>query len=71
MSTDFIGKTVVTGSNGKKGKKGKNETMTGYFFDSHLTRPPSHPFIQIARGATSPTYPITTQSFPRQEKKIC
>jgi hypothetical protein len=28
----FIGKTVVTGSNGKKGEKNrKNEPMTGYF----------------------------------------
>ena len=63
----FIGKTVVTGSNGKKRRGGKKRKERGYdwiYFDSHLP-----PFIQIARGATLPTYPITTQSFPRQEKK--
>jgi len=68
----FIGKTVVTGSDGKKsgggvrwGKK-KNEAMTGYILIVTYL-----PLYRLLGALLYPTYPITTQSFPRQEKKIC
>lgn len=70
MSTDFIGKTVVTGSNGKKGKKRKNEAMTGYIFDSHLTRPTLIPSYRLLGALPHPPTPSLRNHF-HAKKKIC
>jgi len=46
-------------------KKKKKEAMTGYILIVTYL-----PLYRLLGGATLPTYPITTQSFPRQEKNM-
>jgi len=49
---------------GEVGKKKKNEAMTGYILIVTYL-----PLYRLLGALLYPTYPITTQSFPRQEKK--
>jgi len=67
MSTDFYRKDgcnwIKWKEEGEKRRK-KKQAMTGYILIVTYL-----PLYRLLGGATLPTYPITTQSFPRQEKK--
>lgn len=65
----FIGKTVVTGSNGKMGKK-KEQGYDWVFFDSHLPTPTFIPSYRLLGTLLHPPTPSLRNHFHSKKKNM-